>query len=50
MLHNLLKVAIRNFFREKFYTLLNVTGLAVGISVVLLITNNQSGLTLVNAI
>ncbi|MGE0588722.1 MAG: ABC transporter permease [Cyclobacteriaceae bacterium] len=38
MLRNLFKVAIRNFIREKFYTILNVSGLAVGIAVAMLIT------------
>jgi putative ABC transport system permease protein len=37
MITNLIKVAFRNFFREKFYTLLNVVGLAVGIAVSMLI-------------
>ncbi len=37
MLKNLFKVAFRNFYREKFYTLLNVMGLAVGIAVSMLI-------------
>lgn len=38
MIRNLLKVALRNFAREKFYTFLNVAGLAVGIAVAMLIT------------
>jgi len=38
MIRNLFKVAIRNFFRERFYTFLNVTGLAIGIAVAMLIT------------
>lgn len=37
MLANLFKVAFRNFYREKFYTLLNVSGLAIGLAVSLLI-------------
>jgi hypothetical protein len=36
MIH-LLKVAFRNFLKEKFYTLLHIGGLAVGIAVSLLI-------------
>lgn len=38
MIRNLLKVAFRNFVKEKFYTFLNVVGLAVGIAVAMLIT------------
>lgn len=38
MIRNLFKVAFRNFVREKFYTFLNVVGLAVGIAVAMLIT------------
>lgn len=38
MIRNLFKVAFRNFAREKFYTFLNVAGLAVGIAVAMLIT------------
>lgn len=38
MIRNLFKVAFRNFYREKFYTLLNVTGLAIGIAVAILIS------------
>ncbi|MBZ0246016.1 MAG: ABC transporter permease [Cyclobacteriaceae bacterium] len=38
MISNLIKVAFRNFYREKFYTFLNVSGLAVGIAVSLIIT------------
>ncbi len=38
MIRNLIKVAFRNFLKERFYTFLNIAGLAVGISVALLIT------------
>lgn len=38
MITNLLKVAFRNFIRERFYTFLNVSGLAVGITIAMLIT------------
>lgn len=38
MIKNLIKVAFRNFLRERFYTFLNVSGLAVGIAVTMLIS------------
>ncbi len=37
MIKNYLKVAIRNLFRNKFYSLLNISGLAIGIACCLLI-------------
>lgn len=37
MISNLFKVAFRNFIRDKFYTVLNISGLAIGIGVSLLI-------------
>ncbi len=37
MLQSYLKVALRNFIKEKFYSILNVMGLATGICVVLFI-------------
>lgn len=37
MLTNYLKIAFRNLWRNKFYSLLNITGLAIGISCCLLI-------------
>ncbi len=37
MLRNYLKVAIRNLFRQKFYTFINIFGLTIGIAVSLLI-------------
>lgn len=37
MLKNLLTVAIRNFFRQKFYSVINVAGLASGITCTLFI-------------
>jgi len=37
MLSNYLKVAVRNLWRHKFYSLINVTGLAVGMAVCLMI-------------
>lgn len=38
MLKNLLKVAIRNLFRQKTYSLLNLMGLSLGIACTLLLT------------
>jgi putative ABC transport system permease protein len=38
MLRNILKISIRNLIKEKFYTLINVLGLAVGVASCLLIT------------
>ncbi|MBN1559772.1 ABC transporter permease, partial [candidate division KSB1 bacterium] len=38
MLKNTVKIALRNIFRQKVYSLLNIVGLAVGISVFLLIS------------
>ena len=37
MLKNYLKLAIRNLFRHKFYSFINITGLAIGIACCLLI-------------
>lgn len=37
MLWNYLKVAVRNLWRKKFYTLINITGLAVGLLCAILI-------------
>ena len=37
MIKNYLKVAVRNLFRNKFYSLLNISGLAIGIASCLLI-------------
>ena len=37
MIQNYLKVAIRNLLRHKFYSMINITGLAVGITCCLLI-------------
>ena len=37
MVYNYLKTALRNIFRNKFYSLINVLGLSVGITVFLLI-------------
>ncbi len=37
MIKNYLKVAIRNLFRNKFYSILNISGLAIGIACCLLI-------------
>ena len=38
MLKSYLKIALRNFLKEKFYSMLNIIGLAVGIAVVLVIS------------
>ncbi|HEX8531928.1 MAG TPA: ABC transporter permease [Cytophagales bacterium] len=37
MLHNFLTIALRNFRRQKGFTLLNITGLAIGLASVTLI-------------
>ena len=37
MLKNYLKIAFRSLLRDKFFSFLNITGLAIGISCVLLI-------------
>ncbi|MBU0710588.1 hypothetical protein KJ762_13635 [bacterium] len=37
MLFNYLKIAVRNLFRNKFYTLINILGLSIGIVCTLLI-------------
>src|SRR5271154_6815449 len=37
MLRNFITVAIRNFFKQKVYTIVNILGLAVGITACLLI-------------
>lgn len=37
MFKNYLKVAIRNLLRQRFYTLINISGLSIGISISLLI-------------
>jgi len=37
MIRNHLKVAIRNLFRQKFYSLINIFGLAIGLAICLLI-------------
>jgi putative ABC transport system permease protein len=38
MIKNYLKIAFRSLFRDKFFSLLNISGLAIGIACVLLIT------------
>ncbi|OEK05266.1 ABC transporter permease [Roseivirga misakiensis] len=38
MIKNYLKIAFRNLFRNKFYSLLNISGLAIGIACCLMIT------------
>lgn len=46
MIKNYLKVAVRNLFRNKFYSMLNITGLAIGIAcctlIVLFVTDELS--------
>lgn len=37
MIKNYLKIAVRNLFRQKFYTIINISGLSIGIAVSLLI-------------
>src|SRR5688572_28133013 len=37
MIRNYLKVALRNFFKNKVYSFINITGLAAGMAVALLI-------------
>ena len=37
MIKNYLKVAIRNLYRQKFYTIINISGLSIGIAISLLI-------------
>jgi putative ABC transport system permease protein len=37
MIKNYLKVAVRNLFRQKFYTIINISGLSIGIAISLLI-------------
>lgn len=37
MLHNYVKIALRNLMRYKFYSLVNISGLAIGIASVILI-------------
>ncbi|MEN8250207.1 MAG: ABC transporter permease [Bacteroidota bacterium] len=37
MIRNYLKVAVRNLFRQKFYTTINISGLSIGIAISLLI-------------
>ncbi len=37
MIKNYLKIAIRNLFRKKFYSLINILGLSIGIATTLLI-------------
>ena len=37
MIKNYLKIAMRNFWRHKVFTLINITGLSVGIAACLVI-------------
>ena len=38
MFKNYLKVAVRNLVRQRFYTIINISGLSIGIAISLLIT------------
>jgi putative ABC transport system permease protein len=38
MIHNYLKVALRNLVKQKFYSLINITGLAIGLACLILIS------------
>lgn len=42
MIHNYLKIALRNLFKNKLFTLINVTGLVISMLVALLILNYVS--------
>lgn len=38
MINNYLKIAIRNLFKQKFYSIINITGLAIGLTCIILIS------------
>ena len=38
MINNYLKIAIRNLFKHKFYSIINISGLAIGLTCIILIS------------
>ena len=43
MLGNYLKIAVRNLWRQRFYSLINIAGLAVGMATCLMIAQFAIG-------
>ena len=38
MINNYLKIAIRNLFKQRFYSIINISGLAIGLTCIILIS------------